>query len=68
MMSFERKTVENIAEEAAAPPRKLQDILSDFPWDDEGCIEEHQRFVGEPFGAPNGVVIFDDTGFPKKGD
>jgi hypothetical protein len=60
--------VENIAEEVGAPPRKLQEFLSDSPWDDEGCIEEHQRFAGELFGAPNGVVIFDDTGFPKKGD
>ncbi len=68
MIPIEQKNVENIAEEVAAPPRKLQEFLSDSPWDDEGCIEEHQRFVGERFGAPNGVVIFDDTGFPKKGD
>ncbi|MDP2969787.1 MAG: IS701 family transposase [Deltaproteobacteria bacterium] len=68
LLSIERKNVENIAEEVGAPPRKLQEFLSDSPWDDEGCIEEHQRFVGEMFGAPNGVVIFDDTGFPKKGD
>ena len=68
LLPIERKNVENIAEEVGAPPRKLQEFLSDSPWDDEGCIEEHQRFVGELFGAPNGVVIFDDTGFPKKGD
>jgi SRSO17 transposase len=68
LLPIERKNVENIAEEVGAPPRKLQEFLSDSPWDDEGCIENHQRFVGEMFGAPNGVVIFDDTGFPKKGD
>jgi SRSO17 transposase len=68
MMPIDRKNVENIAEEVGAQPRKLQEFLSDSPWNDEGCIEEHQRFVGELFGAPNGVVIFDDTGFPKKGD
>ena len=68
MMPIDRKNVENIAEEVNAPPRKLQEFLSDSPWDDEGCIGEHQRFVGETFGAPNGVLIFDDTGFPKKGD
>jgi len=68
LLPIERKNVENIAEEVGAPPRKLQEFLSDSPWDDEGCIEDHQRFVGEMFGAPNGVVIFDDTGFPKKGD
>jgi len=68
LLPIVRKNVENIAEEVGAPPRKLQEFLSDSPWDDEGCIEDHQRFVGEMFGAPNGVVIFDDTGFPKKGD
>jgi SRSO17 transposase len=68
MMPIERKNVENIAEEVDAPPRKLQEFLSDSPWDAEGCIEEHQRFVGEMFGAPNGAMVFDDTGFPKKGD
>lgn len=68
MMPIERKNVENIAEEVAAPPRKLQEFVSDSPWDDEGCIDEHQRFVGELFGAANGVLILDDTGFPKKGD
>ncbi len=68
LLPIERKNVENIAEEVGAPPRKLQEFLSDSPWDDEGCIEEHQRVVGKLFGAPNGVVIFDDTGFPKKGD
>jgi SRSO17 transposase len=68
LMPIERKNVENIAEEVNAPPRKLQEFLSDSPWDDDGCIEEHHRFVGELFGAPNGVVVFDDTGFPKKGD
>lgn len=68
LLPIVRKNVENIAEEVGAPPRKLQEFLSDSPWDDEGCIEDHQRFVGEMFGAPNGVVILDDTGFPKKGD
>ena len=43
---------ENIAEEVGAPPRKLQEFLSDSPWDDEGCIGELQRFVGEQLGAP----------------
>lgn len=46
MMPIERKNVENIAEEVAAPPRKLQEFLSDSPWDDEGCVDENQRFGG----------------------
>lgn len=66
-LPVERKNAENIAEAVGAPPRKLQEFLSDSPWDDEGCIGELQRFVGEHLGTPCGVLILDDTGFPKKG-
>lgn len=66
-LPIERKNAENIAEQVGAPARKLQEFLSDSPWDDEGCIGELQRFVGEQFGAPDGVLILDDTGFAKKG-
>jgi SRSO17 transposase len=68
LLPIDRKNVENIAEEVGAPPRKLQEFLSDSPWDDEGCTEELERFVGEQFGTTNGVLILDDTGFPKKGN
>jgi SRSO17 transposase len=66
-LPIERKNAENIAEQVGAPPRKLQEFLSDSPWDDEGCIGELQRFVGEQLGTPCGVLVLDDTGFPKKG-
>ena len=66
-LPVERKNVENIAEAVGAPPRKLQEFLSDSPWDDEGCIGELQRFVAERLGTPCGVLVLDDTGFPKRG-
>lgn len=66
-LPIERKNVENIAEQVGGSPRRLQEFLSDSPWDDEGCVEELQRLVGEQLGAPDGVLILDDTGFPKKG-
>ena len=66
-LPIERKNVENIAEQVEATPRKLQQFLSDSPWDDEGCVTELQHFIGEQFGAPNGVLVLDDTGFAKKG-
>jgi SRSO17 transposase len=65
---MDRKNAENIAEEIQAPPRKLQEFLSHSPWDESACIQELQRAVGETFGSPNGVLILDDTGFPKKGN
>lgn len=67
MLPIERKNVENIAEQVEASPRRLQEFLSDSPWDDGGCIEELQRLVGEEMGAADGVLILDETGFPKKG-
>lgn len=67
LLPIERKNVENIAEQVDAPPRKLQAFVSESPWDDAGCITELQRYVGEQVGAPNGVLVLDDTGFPKKG-
>ena len=66
-LPIERKNAENIAEQVGGAPRKLQEFLSDSPWDDQGCIGELQRFAGEQFGAANGVLILDDTGFAKKG-
>jgi SRSO17 transposase len=52
MMPIERKNVENIAEEVDAPPRKLQEFLSDSPWDDEGCIEEHRDLWASCLAPP----------------
>ena len=67
MLPMERKNVENIAEQVEASPRRLQEFVSDSPWDDEGCTEELQRLVGEELGELDGVLNLDETGFPKKG-
>lgn len=68
LLSLERKNIENVAEEVDAPPRRLQQFISESPWDDAGCVEELQRLVGEAFGSPNGVLILDDRGFAKQGE
>ncbi|HUY09469.1 MAG TPA: transposase [Candidatus Dormibacteraeota bacterium] len=67
MLPIERKNVENVADQVGVPIRRLQEFLSDSPWDDDGCIDELQRFVGEHLGTRSGVLILDDTGFAKKG-
>ena len=67
MLPIDRKNVENVAEQVGVPTRRLQEFLSDSPWDDEGCIVELQRFVGEHLGSQSGVLVLDDTGFAKKG-
>ena len=67
MLPIERKNVENLAERIGAPTRRLQQFVSESPWDDDGCIEELQRLVGEEIGEAGGVLVIDDTGFAKKG-
>jgi SRSO17 transposase len=67
LLPIERKNVENMAEQLGGHPRRLQEFVSESPWDDAGCIEEVQRMVGEQLGTGEGVLVLDDTGFPKKG-
>jgi SRSO17 transposase len=67
LLPIERKNVENLAEQVGGHPRRLQEFVSESPWDDAGCIEEMQRMIGEKLGTAEGVLVLDDTGFPKKG-
>jgi SRSO17 transposase len=67
MLPIERKNVENLAERIGAPTRRLQQFVSESPWDDQGCIEELQRLVGDRIGEGGGVLVIDDAGFVKKG-
>lgn len=67
LLPLERKNIENVAEQVGLPIRGLQQFISVSPWDDDGCIDEVQRFVGEHLGEKDGVLILDDTGFAKKG-
>jgi len=67
LLPIERKNVENLAEQVGGHPRRLQEFVSESPWDDAGCIEEVQRMIGEKLGTREGVLVLDDTGFPKKG-
>jgi SRSO17 transposase len=42
-------------------------VLSRADWDADAVREELRRDVVQHLGDPNGVLVLDDTGFPKKG-
>jgi hypothetical protein len=44
--------------------RRLQRFISDVIWDEE---QMRYQLVAEEMGDPEGVLIFDETGFVKKG-
>jgi len=47
--------------------RAMQNFVGASPWDDQAVQEEHQQTVQETLGEPEGLVIMDGTGFPRKG-
>jgi len=63
----DRKSVEPIALEEGSKIRTLQHFIGQARWRDERVIQEHQRHVSETLGRPDGVLIFDGSGFPKQG-
>ena len=44
----------------------LQQFLNQSPWDEQDILDGLQRWVARQFGT-DGVLIIDDTGFPKQG-
>src|SRR5262245_48333720 len=47
--------------------QRLQDFLTDMPWDEEDLNRQRvQKMITEATHG-EGVLVFDDTGFPKQG-
>ena len=64
---LERKTSEPIAIEARLPRKPIQFFVGSGKWDDEAVMDELRQHVREELADPDGVVIVDPSGFPKKG-
>jgi SRSO17 transposase len=62
-----RKTSEPIAVEAGRPRKPVQHFVGAGAWDDEAVLAELRCHVAEELGDPDGVLIVDGSGFPKKG-
>jgi SRSO17 transposase len=45
----------------------MQRFVSDAPWDDENMIAKYRTLVNDDLGSPEGALIFDESGFIKKG-
>lgn len=65
---LERKSIEPIALAVEdGNVRALQRFVSDAPWSDDKMITKYRSFVNDDLGSPNGALIFDESGFVKKG-
>ncbi|MCA1786860.1 MAG: IS701 family transposase, partial [Desulfobacteraceae bacterium] len=66
---LERKSIEPIALAIKdGNVRALQRFVSDAPWDDDKMEFKYRNLVNDDLGSPNGALIFDESGFAKKGD
>jgi len=67
LSGLERKSVEPIARQAGIPRKNLQMVVGQGAWDDQAVTSEMRRHVAEELGEPDGVIVLDPSGFPKKG-
>lgn len=68
LSALARKTCEPIAHSFGVRRENLQDFVGSSPWDDRSILDELHRHVAEVWGDPQGVLIGDGSGFPKKGE
>jgi SRSO17 transposase len=66
--ALERQSIEPIALRVdGGNVRAMQRCLSEVVWNDAPRLRTYHRLVDEDMGDPEGVLIFDESGFPKKG-
>ena len=65
--SLKRKSIEPALEVADGHICGLQRFISDGVWDEEQRRWIYHHLVAEEMGAGDGMLIFDETGFVKKG-
>ena len=66
---LERKSIEPIAFAIeGGKVRAMQRFVSDAPWDEDKIMSKYRSLVNDDMGHPDGAVIFEESGFAKKGD
>jgi len=66
---LERKSIEPIALNVEdGRVRAMQRFISDAEWDDEKILYKYRNLVNEDMGDNDGALIFDESGFQKKGN
>lgn len=65
---IERKSIEPIALALeGSNVRAMQRFVSDAPWAEKNMIVKYRSFVNDDLGSPEAAMIFDESGFVKKG-
>jgi SRSO17 transposase len=68
LSKLERKSIEPMARQVEGGTiRGLQRFISDVRWDETQMMWNYHQLVADEMGDPDGVLMFDETGFVKKG-
>ena len=68
MSQLERKSIEPMAMNLNnANVRSMQHFITNVVWDESRLISRYHGMVAEDMGDDQGVLIFDESGFVKKG-
>jgi SRSO17 transposase len=68
LSDVERKNVESIAYHHDRDRQSLQKFVGQLPWDCDPMLDELTQQVGAELGQADGVLVFDPSAFPKKGN
>src|SRR4051794_3508127 len=71
----ERKSIEPLSRRVTLPPdlasrdpeQALQQFVNQSTWDEQAVLTRYRALLAEHFASPEGVFVFDDTSFPKRG-
>ncbi len=64
---LERKTAEGIAYLHDQSRQGIQKLIGEVDWDYQPMLITLADQVGRELGEPDGIIVFDPSGFPKKG-
>ena len=53
--------------QVADPDQALQQFLGQSTWDERAVLRRYRARMAERFAAPTGILVIDDTTFPKQG-
>jgi SRSO17 transposase len=68
LSKLERKSIEPMALQVEGGTiRGMQRFISDVCWDEEQMRWNYHQLIADELGDPEGVLMFDETGFVKKG-
>lgn len=68
LLDGERKSIEPLSRRVpGGNEQNLQQFINQSPWDPAPILAAYRARMATAFAADDGVIVIDDTGFPKQG-